>query len=141
MFRRKSGQWYGEEAATPRQCSLCTRDERAAATKIHALCEAARNPLLNRDIGRIYLAGADPKLATRTWAEVMAVYGATGNRATVRQRAGIRLRRLRSIRSLPLNETRADPHGLDAYMSKSKRLKDTRSKAKGHSKWKSGQRP
>ena len=109
MFRRKSGQWYGEEAATRRQFSLRTRVEQEAATKIHALCEALRNPLLNRDIGRIYLAGADPKLATRTWQEVMNVYSTGGKKSSVERKE----REFASdvydpIRDLPLNETLAD---------------------------------
>ena len=109
MFRRKSGQWYGEEAATRRQFSLRTRDEQEAATKIHALCEALRNPLLNRDIGRIYLAGADPSLATRTWQEVMDVYAKGGKRSSIERKQ----REFASdvydpIRDLPINETRAD---------------------------------
>jgi integrase len=101
--------WYGEEAATCRQFSLRARDEQVATTKIHALCEALRNPLLNRDIGRIYLAGADPSLATRTWQEMMNVYSEGGKKSSVERKE----REFASdvydpVRDLTLNETRAD---------------------------------
>ena len=70
LFRR-GGVFYTEDTATGKQASLRTRDAAEAQTLLHARNESFRQPALNLQIARAYLAGSDPEVATRTWKTVM----------------------------------------------------------------------
>ena len=68
----RGGMWYCKDIRTGKRESLKTRDRKAAARLVQHKNEALANPLINRRIGMTYLSAADPKLASRTWADVMA---------------------------------------------------------------------
>jgi integrase len=70
LFRR-GGVFYCQESATGKQTSLRTRDESEALTLLNAKNESARQPALNLQIARTYLAAGDPALSARTWQHVM----------------------------------------------------------------------
>jgi hypothetical protein len=50
---------------------LRTRDKEEARALLHAKNEALRQPVLNRQIARVYLTASDPQIAKRTWQNVM----------------------------------------------------------------------
>jgi integrase len=88
--------YYAENTQTGKQQSLRTRDEAEARKLLHAKNEAAVNPLMNLALGKTYLAAHDPKLVTRTWAEVMADL-------TTHGRDSSQARSSREMRSKPYN--------------------------------------
>ena len=73
IFRRASGVWYLENNETKHQESLRTRDATEAKRLLQARNEAHRFPAINLQIARAYVAAADPKMAARTWQEVIDV--------------------------------------------------------------------
>jgi hypothetical protein len=70
LFRR-AGIFYCEDRNSRKQFSLRTRDEAEALTLLHARNESARQPILNLQLARTYLAAGDPALSARTWQQVM----------------------------------------------------------------------
>ena len=52
---------------TKKQESLGTKDRAEATSLLNARNEAARQPQLNLQIAKAYLAGTDSEVATRTW--------------------------------------------------------------------------
>jgi integrase len=77
MFRR-GGIYYSQDAATGQQKSLRTRDAAEAASLLHALNEAQRQPILNLHLARAYLTASDPAFVERTWQTVMEQLQARG---------------------------------------------------------------
>jgi hypothetical protein len=71
MFRR-NGVFYVQDNQSGRQESLHTRSRADAEKLFHAKNEAAQGPMLNRDLGRVYLSASDPDSTRRTWSAVMA---------------------------------------------------------------------
>ena len=68
LYRRKlGGTFYVQDSQTRKQESLGTKDRGEAETLLHARNEAARQPHLNLQIAKAYLAGTDSALSTRTW--------------------------------------------------------------------------
>ena len=63
----ESGQFafYYEDTTTGKQLSLRTKDEAEARTLLNAKNESFRQPVLNRQIARTYLAATDSAMATR----------------------------------------------------------------------------
>jgi len=70
MFRR-GDVFYSEDMATGKQLSLRTKDESEATTLLHAKNEAVRQPTLNLQIAKAYLAGTDNGVTTRTWQQAI----------------------------------------------------------------------
>jgi hypothetical protein len=70
LFKR-AGVFYCEDQASRKQTSLRTRDKQEALTLLHARNESVRQPMLNLQIARTYLAAGDPALSARTWQQVM----------------------------------------------------------------------
>jgi hypothetical protein len=70
LFRR-NGVFYSEDTLNGQQTSLRTKDEGEALTLLHAKNEAHRQPAINLQIAKSYLAATDEKLIKRTWREVM----------------------------------------------------------------------
>lgn len=67
----RNGVYYSEDTETGKQKSLKTRDPEEADRLLNAMNEARKNSAsINLQIGRIYIAAADPKAATRTWKDV-----------------------------------------------------------------------
>src|SRR5712672_3441200 len=68
LYRRKlGGTFYIEDNQTNKQESLNTKDRAEATTLLHARNESARQPQLNLQIAKAYLAGTDSGVSTRTW--------------------------------------------------------------------------
>ncbi len=68
IYRRKlGGVFYIEDTKTRKQESLGTKDRSEATTLLNARNEATRQPQLNLQIAKAYLAGTDSGVSTRTW--------------------------------------------------------------------------
>jgi hypothetical protein len=63
--------WYAFDNATGNSVSLKTRVKAEAVQKVNAMNETERQPGINLGLAKVYLNATDPKLATRTWQEVM----------------------------------------------------------------------
>ena len=70
-FKRAWGMWYAFDNATGNSVSLKTRVKAEAVQKINAMNEAERQPGISLGLARVYLNATDPKLAARTWQDVM----------------------------------------------------------------------
>ncbi|HUA65751.1 MAG TPA: hypothetical protein VME24_07885, partial [Alphaproteobacteria bacterium] len=70
MFQR-AGVFYCEDTTTGKQLSLRTKNETEAITLLHSKNESVRQPKLNLQIAKTYLAAADDSFIKRTWPEVM----------------------------------------------------------------------
>ena len=66
LFNR-SGVFYSVDTGTGKQHRLRTKDEAEALTLLHSKNEAHRQPVLNLQIARAYLAASDPQIATRNF--------------------------------------------------------------------------
>ena len=75
MFKSgKTGGYFQYDKLTKRQKSLHTRDHESAVRMIHAANEKELTPMINRQIGLIYLANTDSDVLTRTWSDVIVSY-------------------------------------------------------------------
>jgi len=70
-FKRAWGMWYAFDNATGNSVSLKTRVQAEAVQKVNAMNETERQPGISLGLARVYLNATDPKLATRTWQDVM----------------------------------------------------------------------
>src|ERR1035438_9799133 len=70
-FKRAWGMWYAFDTVTGNSVSLKTRVRAEAVQKVNAMNETERQPGISLGLAKVYLNAADPKLATRTWQEVM----------------------------------------------------------------------
>ena len=109
LFRRSNGIYFCENRLTQRQESLRTRDRSEAVRLLNAKNESEVNPLLNRQIARVYLTAADPEIAKRSWRYTLAELIKTkdGENAN-RWRRVAKDRALVTILELPLIETRPE---------------------------------
>jgi len=85
MFKRQGGVFYWQDNETRQQGSLGTKDKRVAMKLLHAKNEAHEQPILNLALARAYATAHDPKMASRTWRDVMAEMALHG-RASTQQR-------------------------------------------------------
>ena len=67
----RSKVYYCEDRQTGKQTSLRTRSRNEAMALLNAKNEAARQPILNFQMARVYLSACDPEVAARTWQTVM----------------------------------------------------------------------
>ena len=76
MYERadRGGTYYWEDTISRQQGSLKTKNREDAEKLLHAKNETARQPHLNRELGRLYIKAADPAMATRTWQDVIDSY-------------------------------------------------------------------
>src|SRR5260221_4233817 len=65
------GTFYVENVGTKKQESLRTKSKPEALVLLAAKNEAARQPALNLQIARTYLAASDPLMPKRTWQHVL----------------------------------------------------------------------
>ncbi|MEK7706395.1 MAG: hypothetical protein AAB380_00150, partial [Verrucomicrobiota bacterium] len=73
LYRRKKGRrFYVENCETGKQQSLGTRDRAEATAILLARNESFRQPQLNLQIAKAYLAGTDSGITTRTWQHAFA---------------------------------------------------------------------
>src|ERR1700733_10709717 len=82
MFIRQGGMFYWQDRETRQQGSLGTKDEHAALKLLYAKNEAHEQPILNLALARAYATAHDPKMATRTWRDVMAEMTSHGKAST-----------------------------------------------------------
>jgi microcystin degradation protein MlrC len=71
MYRRRNGVFYWQDNSSQKQGSLRTTDRREAEGLLNAMNESHRQPIINLNVARAYLAAHDPKMAQRTWQAVM----------------------------------------------------------------------
>src|SRR6266576_3721211 len=68
LYRRKlGGMFYIEDTETRKQESLGTKDRSEATALLNARNESVRQPQLNLQIAKAYLAGTDSGVSKRTW--------------------------------------------------------------------------
>src|SRR6266550_5041387 len=68
LYRRKlGGAFYVEDTETRKQESLGTKNRAEATSLLNARNESVRQPQLNLQIAKAYLAGTDSGVSTRTW--------------------------------------------------------------------------
>ena len=63
----RGGLFYCVDSETGKRFSLKTKDRDAAEQVVAAKNQALRQPILNRQIAKAYLSGADAGMASRTW--------------------------------------------------------------------------
>ena len=111
---RRSGVFYAEDSVTGEQKSLRTRSSREADQLLQSKNQAAHSPLLNRELGRIFLSASDPTLVQRTWAAVMAEFESHGRPSTrVRYERAMRDPALDSIRHRAIADGIEVANGID----------------------------
>jgi hypothetical protein len=71
LYRRSNGVFYWQENDSSKQGTLHTSDRREAERLLNAMNESHRQPTINLNLARAYLAAHDPKMAQRTWQAVM----------------------------------------------------------------------
>lgn len=115
LYRRKSGgRYYVHDDLTGKQESLGTSDRATAVRLFHSRSEAVKQPAVNLQIARAYLAASDPQIATRNWQFVMEeMVKLKKGETRHRWQTAIKDKALDSIRNLPVLETRAE-HFLQA---------------------------
>lgn len=108
LFRRGKV-FYCEDRTTGQQKSLLTRDETEAQKILQAKNEAVNQPLMNLVLAKTYLAAQDPKMISRTWADVMDMFCNRGKAATrMRHERVIRTKPMQYLHGKRLIETTAD---------------------------------
>jgi integrase len=108
-FKRAWGMWYAFDTATGNSVSLKTRVRIEADQKVNAMNETERQPAINLGLAKVYLNATDPKLATRTWQEVMEDIAVKKKDETRRRwEVAIKDQNFDCIRNLPVAETRPE---------------------------------
>jgi len=108
LFRR-GGVYYAQDSLNGQQSSLRTRSPSEASQLLQSKNQAAQSPLLNRELGRIYLSASDPALVQRTWAAVMREFASHGRPSTrIRYERAMRDPALKRIRHRAILETTSD---------------------------------
>ena len=87
MFRRAGGNYYSRDKINGRSESLGTADRTVAKQLLAARNQADAQPQLNRTMAKAYLSAKSPDLLTRTWADVMDHYTASGVESTRKRKA------------------------------------------------------
>jgi len=106
LFRRRNGVFYWQENDSSKQGTLRTTDRREAERLLNAMNESHREPTLNLNLARAYLAAHDPRMAQRTWQAVMDEMATHGIPSTqLRCARGFRSKAYDSIRNKPLVQT------------------------------------
>src|SRR5882724_5239162 len=106
LYRRHNGVFYWQDNGSKKQGTLRTTDKREAERLLHAMNESHRQPTLNLNLARAYLAAHDPKMAQRTWQAVMdemATHGIPSTQA--RCARGFCSKAYHPIRNKPLVQT------------------------------------
>jgi site-specific recombinase XerD len=109
LVRRPCGVFYLKNKSTGEQKSLKTSDKLEAQRILQAHNETESQPHFNLSLARVYLNGADPKLATRTWQEVMEnIVAKKTDETRHRWDTAIKDRNFDCIRKLHVAETRPE---------------------------------
>ena len=108
LFRRGE-MFYSEDTTTGQQASLRTRHEAEAVAILNAKNESFRQPGLNLQIARAYLAASDPASVQRTWQNVMDQLEANSQGpCKVRYISALKSKAYDSLRPKKLLETTAE---------------------------------
>ena len=108
MYRRGRGMFYAKDRITGKAETLGTADRVHAQQLLAAKNQAAVQPQLNRAMARTYLTAKSPELVTRTWAQVMEHYTASGIESTRRRKnTAFRSQPFLILRTLALMDTEA----------------------------------
>jgi integrase len=106
LYRRRNGVFYWQDNGSKKQGTLRTSDKREAERLLNAMNESHRQPTLNLNLARAYLAAHDPKMAQRTWQAVMDEMATHGIPKTQERCArGFRSKAYNLIRNTPLVQT------------------------------------
>ncbi len=109
LIRRPWGVFYLKNKITGQQTSLKTSDKVEAQRILQAHNESESQPHFNLSLARVYLNGADPKLATRTWQEVMEnIVAKKADETRRRWEVAIKDRNFDCLRKLRVAETRPE---------------------------------
>ena len=110
LYRRKrGGMFYVEDTETHKQESTGTRNRAEATALLNARNEAVRQPQLNRQIAKAYLAGTDSGISTRTWQDAFnAIIEYKRGTTQDRWRRGARQKAFDLIHRLVIIETQAE---------------------------------
>ena len=109
LIRRPWGVFYLKNKITGQQTSLKTSDKVEAQRILQTHNESESQPHFNLSLARLYLTGADPKLATRTWQEVMEnILAKKADETRRRWEVAIKDRNFDCLRKLREAETRPD---------------------------------
>ena len=109
LVRRPWGVFYLKDKITGNQTTLKTSDKVEAQRLLTARNDAEVLPAMNLQLARVYLNGADPKLGTRTWQDVMEHILAQKEDETRRRwETAIKDENFDCIRNLPVAETRPE---------------------------------
>lgn len=108
-FREKTGRYYIHDDLTGKQESLHTKDRATAERLFHSRNEAEKQPAINLQIARAYLAATDPQISTRTWQYVMDEMVKLKKHSTQhRWQTAVKDKALDGIRNLPVLQTRPE---------------------------------
>lgn len=108
-FKRTWGMYYVYDTLTGNSVSLKTKVKAEADQKVNAMNEAERQPGISLGLARVYLNATDPKLATRTWQEVMEhIVEKKLDETRRRWEVAIKDKNFNRIRNLKVAETRAE---------------------------------
>jgi hypothetical protein len=108
-FKRSWGMWYAFDNATGNSVSLKARVRAEADKKVNAMNESERVPGISLGLARVYLNATDPKLATRTWQDVMEnIVVKKSDETRRRWETAIKDKNFDCLRPLPVCETRSE---------------------------------
>jgi len=110
LYRRHNGGvFYAHNSETGKQESLGTKDRAEATSLLNARNESVRQPQLNLQIAKAYLAGTDSGVATRTWQNALDAIVETKTGSTQdRWRRAAKEKALDLIRDHVIIETQAE---------------------------------
>ena len=108
-FKRTWGTYYAYDNFTGNSVTLKTRDRAEAVQKVNAMNETERQPGISLGLARVYLNATDPKLATRTWQEVMEhIVEKKTDETRRRWDVAIKDKNFDRLRNIKVAETRAE---------------------------------
>jgi len=106
LYRRRNRVFYWQDNTSQKQGTFRTTDRPEAERLLNAMNESHRQPTLNLNLARAYLAAHDPKMAQRTWQAVMDEMATHGIPSTqTRCARGFRSSAYDPIRNTPLVQT------------------------------------
>src|SRR5436190_13566111 len=110
LYRRKlGGTFYIEDTETRKQESTGTKNRAEATSLLNARNESVRQPQLNLQIAKAYLAGTDSGVSTRTWQNALDAIVETKSGSTQdRWRRAAKESALDGIRARVIIETQAE---------------------------------
>jgi integrase len=108
-FKRSWGTFYAYDNETGNSITLKTRVRAEADRKVMAMNQVLEQPAMNLSLARVYLNGADPKLGTRTWQDVMEhIVSQKTDETRRRWEVAIKDKNFDGIRKLKVAETRPE---------------------------------